>query len=51
MLKRYPALIFEHMVYKFYDHKEVGEDHLVSKYIWHNTTARLSYELVAAKSL
>ena len=38
------------MAYKSYDHKEAGEDHLVSKYMWHNATARLSYELVAAKS-
>ena len=38
------------MAYKFYDHKEAGEDHLVSKHMWHNETARPPYELVAAKS-
>ena len=29
----YPALAFEHMVCKSYDHKVTGEDHSVSKNI------------------
>ena len=40
------ALVCEHMAYKFCDYKVTGEDHLVSKYIWHTVTARLSYGLV-----